>query len=95
MIDVIQSRLPPHRPSRVTDGTCQCPKCSSGRTTVTDVREATIGRRRRRICEACSHAWTTYEVSREAAQAASWLFTLTPERRAVLQRISRALADLV
>lgn len=42
-----------------------CPECGKTRNTCIDSRPTHAGRtvRRRRRCEGCQHAWTTYEIS--------------------------------
>lgn len=41
----------------------RCPECESSLSAVIDSRESSVGKKRRRKCQACGHRYTTWEMT--------------------------------
>lgn len=84
--------------TRATGNSFRCVACK-GKTRVADSRPTELGVRRRRVCEACAHNFTTFEIAREDAEEAQGaLDTHTRPRvvallTAISERLDRVLDE--
>jgi hypothetical protein len=60
-----------------------CPKCGEKAVRVLDSRDTTMGRRRRRVCDACHHRWATLEIDADV------LGSISDTRRAITKSITQ------
>lgn len=68
------------------EGSDRCPVCTGGYVDVIDSRASPVGRRRRRRCQTCEHAWTTYEVGSPVGDALHGLSWTVKQMKELIQR---------